>query len=267
MLTVPVRWVPEGALAGGRDVSKSVAVRDQRQKIDVAVEAVRKALFSSSEYSRSSIDYGEYKRLYMEWQGIEDGLSIINPDSMKPSPSPITLDAVFSTEFFPATRLAVFNLPPGTTSLLCNRRPGLRALVNVQELKMLIGKDLVSGVELDGVVVPMLADSTASDLIASEEMSNFLGVDGTGTAVAILDTVPTSITLRSFMRTGQARLLPRDVLWLTIHVPMEEILIFQLVQYPLHRLERQRNDNLADFGCDHGTHVAGIAVGKRFLLV
>ena len=58
MLTVPVQWVPEGALAGGRDVSKSVAVRDQRQMIDVAVEAVRKALFGSSEYSRSSIDYG-----------------------------------------------------------------------------------------------------------------------------------------------------------------------------------------------------------------
>ena len=264
MLTVPVEWVPEGALAGGRDVSKSVAVRDQRQKIDVAVEAVRKALFSSSEYSRSSIDYGEYKRLYMEWQGIEDGLSIINPDSMKPSPSrQLRWTPSSQRSSFQRNTTRSFQLTARDYFTSLQPSPGLRALVNIQELKMLIRKGLVSGIELDGVVVPMLADSTASDLIASEEMSNFLGLDGTGTAVAILDT-GTYLNHPAFVHAdGTSKIVAEGCFVADNTCPNgTNIDISAGSSTPCIGWSDRGNDNTADFPCDHGTHVAGTAVGS-----
>ena len=57
----------------------------------------------------------------------------------------------------------------------------------IENLSDLISNKLIVSVGLDIPLYEQLDDSTDSDLVGSAELNEFLGIDGSGTTVAIVD--------------------------------------------------------------------------------
>tara|TARA_Y100001970_G_scaffold258784_1_gene339051 strand:+ start:435 stop:3308 length:2874 start_codon:yes stop_codon:yes gene_type:complete len=264
MMQLPVAWTPEGVLAGGRDVSKSTYVRQQRARINVAAKAVQRSLFSDRDYAESWIDLSEFERLYLKWQGSESA-AVINPDSMKPKSSS-RLSTGKGRELFrspslrsyrPSDRDSSVRLVAGDYFTSLSPVPGVRALVTVEELQALYAKGLIVAFDIDGVTFPDLVDSASDALIGSDSMSSTWGVDGTGTTVAILDT---GVYLNHPAFAGRIvsqacytndNTCPGGIARST--APGSGA--------PCTGPRLNNAGVIIRWPCDHGTHVAGIAVG------
>jgi subtilisin family serine protease len=123
--------------------------------------------------------------------------------------------------------------------------PHIRTLLTVDEIDQLAAKGLIVGVSHDRYASTTLDDST--EIIGSLELSRFHGFDGSGTAIAILDT-----GVLSAHDAFSGKIVDEGCWALDSTCP------------------GGRTQTMAAGGgepcgfhtqCDHGTHVAGIAVG------
>jgi subtilisin family serine protease len=266
MMQLPVAWTPEGVLAGGRDVSKSKEVRQQRARIGTAAKAVQQLLFADRDYAESWIDYSEFERLYLKWQGSESA-AVVNPDSMKPtSSSKLSTGAgrgLFRSpslrSYRPSDRDSSVRLVAGDYFTSLSPVPGVRALVTVEELQTLYDKGLIVAFDIDGVEFPDLVDSASDALIGSDSMSSLWGVDGTGTTVAILDT---GVYLNHLAFAG--RIVSQACYTNDNSCPGGSNASTAAGSGAACTGPKTDVDTGAITGwpCDHGTHVAGIAVGS-----
>ena len=129
--------------------------------------------------------------------------------------------------------------------------PGVRALVTVDELQDLYKKRLIVGVDIDGVGFPSLVDSS-SDALGTDSVSALWGVDGAGTTVAILDS---GVYLSHPAFAG--RIVSQACYTVDNSCPSGA------ASSTLAGSATPCTGQATTGGwrCDHGTHVAGIAVG------
>ena len=228
IVQLPVPWTPEGVLAGGRNLAESPQVAAQRESIQAAVDAVWAALNKSPGYGSSSIDSFDYVAMYTAWSvGSEtrDHAGRVDrraePEGERPT--------MVAWEYF-----------GGLDSVAA-----ARLLVTADELELLFNSGLVSAVMFDGIVWPDLDVSTGPDLVDSMELTTFTGLDGRGTAVAIVDTG----VLVSHPAFG-GRIVAEACFDALEGCPGGGI----------EAIGPGAAEPCSD--CDHGTHVAGIAAGE-----
>ena len=176
VMQLPVGWEPEGVIGGGRELKNRDAVERQREEIAAAAKAVQTQIERQQSYSRLSILLSEYVAAYNAVNGIKEYQSGVDnrddrdlreqaiPREFKESP-------VSSRQYW---------APIGSN-------PFVRAVVDREILSDLISNKLIVSVGLDIPIYEQLDDSTDSDLVGSAELNEFLGIDGSGTTVAIVD--------------------------------------------------------------------------------
>lgn len=123
--------------------------------------------------------------------------------------------------------------------------PQVRAFLSVAEIDDLVAKGLIVGATLDRYVTTTL--DTSTDVIGSQELSTYHGLDGSGTAVAVLDT-----GVLSAHDAFRGKIVDEGCWALDGTCPGGSVVAVGA-----------RSGEPCSFhtGCDHGTHVAGIAVG------
>ncbi|MDE0928576.1 MAG: S8 family serine peptidase [Acidimicrobiales bacterium] len=172
VLHLPGAWQADGTFSSSSEKALDKELTQQRQELEGAIEMVQQELESSRNYSRRDLDFSTYfetfERLFNEREQEASKNSRDTDSQSAPinDAKPITAQQYWS--------------PLGNT-------PFVRALVDQASIESLIEKDLIIGVSLDIPVYSQLEDSLAHDLVGSEELTEFLGVDGFGTTVAIID--------------------------------------------------------------------------------
>ena len=176
VMQLPVGWEPEGVIGGGRELKNRDAVERQREEIAAAAKVVQTRIERQQSYSRLSFLMSEYVAAYNAVNGLKDYQPAEDnrddrdlreqaiPREFKESP-------VSSRQYW---------APVGSN-------PFVRAVVDREILSDLIANKLIVSVGLDIPIFPLLDDSTDSDLVGSAELNEFLGIDGSGTTVAIID--------------------------------------------------------------------------------
>ena len=176
VMQLPVGWEPEGVIGGGRELKNRDAVERQREEIAAAAKIVQTRIERQQSYSRLSFLLSEYVAAYNAVNGLKDYQPAEDnrddrdlreqaiPREFKESP-------VSSRQYW---------APVGSN-------PFVRAVVDREILSDLIANKLIVSVGLDIPIFPLLDDSTDSDLVGSAELNEFLGIDGSGTTVAIID--------------------------------------------------------------------------------
>lgn len=254
MLQLPVTWTPEGVLAGGPDLSKSREVREQRARISRAAQAVQRSLFANRDYAESSIDLGEFERLYLEWQGNDIRLEK-RDNSSKLSQGRANEESRVQSRLNETeqqqegTRARIV---AGDYFASLSPVPGVRALVTVDELQELYEKRLIVGVDIDGVGSPSLVDSSSDALMGTDSVSSLWGVDGAGTTVAILDS---GVYLNHPAFAG--RIVSQACYTVDNSCPLGAATSTLAGS----ATPCTGQSTTGGWRCDHGTHVAGIAVG------
>jgi hypothetical protein len=254
MLQLPVAWTPEGVLAGGPDLSKSREVREQRTRISRAARAVERSLFSNPNYAESSIDLDKFERLYLQWQGSDNRLQkdegssgLSQGRANEEFPAPGRLNQTARRQDRTQARIVA-----GDYFASLSPVPGLRALVTVDELQELYKKRLIVGVDIDGVGFPSLVDSSSDALMGTDSVSALWGVDGAGTTVAILDS---GVYLNHPAFTG--RIVSQACYTVDNSCPSGAATSTLAGS----ATPCTGPATTGGWRCDHGTHVAGIAVG------
>ncbi len=254
MLQLPVTWTPEGVLAGGPDLSKSREVREQRGRISRAAQAVQRSLFANRDYVESSIDLDEFERLYLEWQGNEnrlgkegDSSKLSQGRAKEESRVPGRLNQTARRQERTQARIVA-----GDYFASLSPVPGVRALVTVDELQDLYKKRLIVGVDIDGVEFPSLVDSSSDALMGTDSVSSLWGVDGAGTTVAILDS---GVYLNHPAFAG--RIVSQACYTVDNSCPLGAATSTLAGS----ATPCTGQSTTGGWRCDHGTHVAGIAVG------
>jgi len=176
VMQLPVGWEPEGVIGGGRELKNRDAVERQREEIAAAAKVVQTRIERQQSYSRLSFLMSEYVAAYNAVNGLKDYQPAEDnrddrdlreqaiPREFKESP-------VSSRQYW---------APIGSN-------PFVRAVVDREILSDLISNKLIVSVGLDIPLYEQLDDSTDSDLVGSAELNEFLGIDGSGTTVAIVD--------------------------------------------------------------------------------
>ncbi len=176
VMQLPVGWEPEGVIGGGRELKNRDAVERQREEIAAAAKVVQTRIERQQSYSRLSFLLSEYVAAYNAVNGLKDYQPAEDnrddrdlreqaiPREFKESP-------VSSRQYW---------APIGSN-------PFVRAVVDREILSDLISNKLIVSVGLDIPLYEQLDDSTDSDLVGSAELNEFLGIDGSGTTVAIVD--------------------------------------------------------------------------------
>ena len=254
MLQLPVAWTPEGVLAGGPDLSKSIEVRKQRTRISRAAGAVERSLFSNRDYVKSSIDLNEFERMYLEWQGSENRLQegegsskLSQGRANEEFRAPGRLNQTARRQDRTQARIVA-----GDYFASLSPVPGVRALVTVDELQDLYNKRLIVGVDIDGVGFPSLVDSSSDALMGTDSVSALWGVDGAGTTVAILDS---GVYLNHPAFAG--RIVSQACYTVDNSCPLGAATSTLAGS----ATPCTGQATTGGWRCDHGTHVAGIAVG------
>ncbi|MEC8365037.1 MAG: S8/S53 family peptidase [Actinomycetota bacterium] len=237
VMQLPVGWEPEGVIGGGRELKNRDAVERQREEIAAAAKVVQTRIERQQSYSRLSFLMSEYVAAYNAVNGLKDYQPAEDnrddrdlreqaiPREFKESP-------VSSRQYW---------APIGSN-------PFVRAVVDREILSDLISNKLIVSVGLDIPLYEQLDDSTDSDLVGSAELNEFLGIDGSGTTVAIVD---------SGVWSGHPALGGKVVLEACVDV------VFRTCptsgggfsNFSTGPGTAQPNSN------DHGTHVAGTAAG------
>ena len=240
VMQLPVGWEPEGVIGGGRELKNRDAVERQREEIAAAAKVVQTRIERQQSYSRLSFLMSEYVAAYNAVNGLKDYQPAEDnrddrdlreqaiPREFKESP-------VSSRQYW---------APIGSN-------PFVRAVVDREILSDLISNKLIVSVGLDIPLYEQLDDSTDSDLVGSAELNEFLGIDGSGTTVAIVD---------SGVWSGHPALVGKvvleacaDVDWSSCPTPGGGTSTFS--SGPGSAQPQAPNFS------DHGTHVAGIAAG------
>ena len=240
VMQLPVGWEPEGVIGGGRELKNRDAVERQRGEIAAAAKAVQTQIEREQSYSQLSFLMSEYVAAYnalnnsKAYQPAEDNRDDRDlreqaiPREFKESP-------VSSRQYW---------APIGSN-------PFVRAVVDKEILGNLIANKLIVSVGLDIPLYQQLDDSTDSDLVGSAELNEFLGIDGSGTTVAIVD---------SGVWSGHPALGGKVVLEACADVDWSSCPTSGGGTSTFSSGPGSAQPQAPNFS-DHGTHVAGIAAG------
>ena len=240
VMQLPVGWEPEGVIGGGRELKNRDAVERQREEIAAAAKVVQTRIERQQSYSRLSFLMSEYVAAYNAVNGIKEYQSGVDnrddrdlreqaiPREFKESP-------VSSRQYW---------APIGSN-------PFVRAVVDREILSDLISNKLIVSVGLDIPLYEQLDDSTDSDLVGSAELNEFLGIDGSGTTVAIVD---------SGVWSGHPALVGKVVLEACADVDWSSCPTSGGGTSTFSSGPGSAQPQAPNFS-DHGTHVAGIAAG------
>jgi len=176
VLQLPVGWEPEGVIGGGRDLKNRDAVERQREEIAAAAKAVQTQLEQERSYSQLSFLMSEYVDAY----NAVNGLKAYQPAEDNRDDRELREQAIPREFEESPVSSRQYWAQIGTN-------PFVRAVVDKEILGNLIANKLVVSVGLDIPIYEQLDDSTGSDLVGSAELNEFLGIDGSGTTVAIVD--------------------------------------------------------------------------------
>ena len=176
VMQLPVGWEPEGVIGGGRDLKNRDAVERQREEIAAAAKTVQTQIERQRSYSQLSFLMSEYVDAY----NAVNGLKAYQPAEDNRDDRELREQAIPREFKESPVSSRQYWAQIGTN-------PFVRAVVDKEILGNLIANKLVVSVGLDIPLYEQLDDSTDSDLVGSAELNEFLGIDGSGTTVAIID--------------------------------------------------------------------------------
>ena len=176
VMQLPVGWEPEGVIGGGRELKNRDAVERQREEIAAAAKAVQTRIERQQSYSRLSFLMSEYVAAFNAVNGVKD----YQPAEDNRDDRDLREQAIPREFKERPVSSRQYWAPIGSN-------PFVRAVVDREILRDLIANKLIVSVGLDIPLYEQLDDSTDSDLVGSAELNEFLGIDGFGTTVAIVD--------------------------------------------------------------------------------
>ena len=240
VMQLPVGWEPEGVIGGGRELKNRDAVERQREEIAAAAKAVQTRIERQQSYSRLSFLMSEYVAAFNAVNGVKD----YQPAEDNRDDRDLREQAIPREFKERPVSSRQYWAPIGSN-------PFVRAVVDREILRDLIANKLIVSVGLDIPLYEQLDDSTDSDLVGSAELNEFLGIDGFGTTVAIVD---------SGVWSGHPAFAGKVVLEACMDVDWSSCPTSGGGTSTFSTGPGTAQPQSPNFG-DHGTHVAGIAAG------